>query len=99
MKDELLPCPFCGVVPRIVVCDEEGNIHEEKGYEEHPWSGLYYGIDHSFVGAEDRGCLCPVSNEIGDVVGNILYEDKQVLIDSWNDRISCDEEDNIIVLN
>lgn len=98
-KDKLLPCPFCGIVPRIVVCDDEGDIHEEDGYEEHPWSGLTYGIDHSFIGAEDRGAVCPISNEIGDIVGGILYENKQDLIESWNDRAEIEEEYDKIFLN
>lgn len=95
--DELLPCPFCGIVPRIVVCDEEGVIHEEEGYEEHPWNGLYYGIDHSFIGSEDRCGVCPISNEIGDTVGGVLYETKQDLIDSWNDRVDIEEYDKIFL--
>lgn len=26
---ELLSCPFCGKTPEILVCDDEGNIHDE----------------------------------------------------------------------
>ena len=28
VEKELLPCPFCGSEIRIVVCDDEGNIHD-----------------------------------------------------------------------
>ena len=50
--DRLLPCPFCGEVPLIIIIDDEGNIKRDWDdetvleYEEDPWSGLYYQIYH-----------------------------------------------------
>ena len=44
-KVKLLPCPFCGKTPEILICDDEGNIHNEPGYEDDAWSGLSFAID------------------------------------------------------
>jgi hypothetical protein len=40
MNDEL-KCPFCGGKVRILVCDDEGNVHDDD-YENDPWSGLSF---------------------------------------------------------
>ena len=54
----MIRCLYCGgeIVP--IVCDDEGNIHQEPGYEEEPWSGLQYRASHS---AEDNPD-CPIAN-------------------------------------
>ena len=28
--DKLKPCPFCGAKIKIVICDDEGNIHDTE---------------------------------------------------------------------
>ena len=28
--DKLKPCPFCGGSAKIVLCDDEGNLHDEN---------------------------------------------------------------------
>lgn len=33
---ELKPCPFCGGKVSIVLCDDEGNLHDEA-YRERPY--------------------------------------------------------------
>ena len=79
MMDELKPCPFCKQAVRIVVCDDEGNIHGDRGceYEKNPWSGLQYGIAHDGYGE------CFAAQD-GDVVGGILFHDAELLINQWN---------------
>ena len=34
---KLNPCPFCGGKISLVLCDDEGNLHDEA-YREHPYS-------------------------------------------------------------
>lgn len=41
-----MKCPFCGEEFQIIIEDDEGNIHNEPGYEKDPWSGLCYTIKH-----------------------------------------------------
>ena len=76
---ELKPCMFCKQPVRIVVCDDEGNIHGERGceYERTPWSGLRYGITHDGWGE------CFASSD-GNVMGGVLFADVGLLIDQWN---------------
>lgn len=75
----LKPCPFCNKPVRIVVCDDEGNIHGDIGcnYEKTPWSGLQYGIAHDGWGE------CFASSD-GDVLGGILFNDVKSLVEQWN---------------
>lgn len=56
--DKKLTCPFCGREVRIVVCDDEGNIHPDE-YEDDPWSGLGYMLVHE----EADGVQCPIATE------------------------------------
>lgn len=57
---ELKSCPFCGGIPDIGIFDDEGNIHNEIGYEKDPWSGLVYGIVHDDTNANDEDFDCPI---------------------------------------
>ena len=34
---ELKPCPFCGSEVSLVLCDDEGNLHDEA-YRERPYN-------------------------------------------------------------
>lgn len=43
---ELKPCPFCGGKVSLVLCDDEGNLHDEA-YREHPYSGLGFMLHHA----------------------------------------------------
>lgn len=79
MKD-LLPCPFCGGEARIVVCDSEGNVHDES-YEVDPYSGLSYAIAH---GSDDCCGECPVSTS--DLLP-WLYETREEATAAWNRRL------------
>ena len=43
---ELKPCPFCGGKVSLVLCDDEGNLHDEA-YRERPYSGLGFMLHHA----------------------------------------------------
>ena len=82
-------CPWCGVRPRILVMDEEGNPkgHSDDDraieYMEDPWSGLSFGLDHSYreAGAEN----CPIATHPGENLG-LLYDSLEALVRNWNTR-------------
>lgn len=75
---KMLPCPFCGATPAIVVCDDEGNIHEDE-YEEDPYSGLMFAIQHTEY-------PCPVTSTEPYAV---LYVSRLNAIAAWNLRKTC----------
>lgn len=80
---KLKNCPFCGRVPKIVPCDDEGNLHLEAGYEENPWSGLGYQIMHQALtdgAAED----CPIASFKGETIGTNIYDTREEAIATWN---------------
>ena len=79
MAEELKPCPFCGGEARLVVCDSEGNVHDES-YEADPYSGLSYAIVH---GSDDCCGECPVSTS--DPLP-WLYETREEAVAAWNRR-------------
>lgn len=89
----LLPCPFCGVVPEIAICDDEGNMHDEE-YAKNPWSGLGYKIIHHVEqpGAEN----CPIASydDGFDGLGTQLYDSIDELIQVWNSRIDDTDDDD-----
>ena len=61
-------CPFCGAAPHIRVEDDEGNCHDyDPDYEENPWSGLWYVIEHTRDYSPNRGK--PIKNA-GDIPWN-----------------------------
>lgn len=89
LMEELKPCPFCGGIPDIGIFDDEGNRHNEMGYEENPWSGLTYGIVHDDTNTNDEDVDCPIAvADIGYPIGRFLYDSKEEAIEAWNRRAS-----------
>lgn len=82
--DELKACPFCGGKFSIEVCDDEGNIHEEAGYEQNPWSGLGYKITHSHE--ENEKCPIAKYSEDGAEMGIWIYDTMEEAIEAINRR-------------
>lgn len=75
-------CPFCGGEVLVVVCDDEGNIHEEAGYEDDPWSGLGYLLYHDITTAHRD---CPIAgHECEGVMGRKIYDTREAAIAAWN---------------
>lgn len=96
-EEQLLPCPFCGIKPQIVICDDEGNIQrddDEEEYLEDPWSGLSFALIHPM----DKEHFCPVSTEKDDdiVLANYLYDSLDELIEKWNKRFISAETKNLV---
>ena len=54
--DKLKPCPFCGGEAKIVLCDDEGNLHDED-YALRPYSGVGFMIRHT----HEENPQCPIS--------------------------------------
>jgi hypothetical protein len=81
----LKPCPFCGKIPQIYVCDEEGNIHIDE-YENDPWSGLCYAICHDISNCDCDNVDCPIATHEGEILGTQLYESIDELVEKWNKR-------------
>ena len=61
--EQLKPCPFCGRKIKIVITDDEGNIHDED-YQKSPWSGLGYQLYHDI--ADDPSESCPIAGHDGE---------------------------------
>ena len=77
------PCPFCGRLPKTLVSDSEGNIRPDE-YEQDPWSGLGYQLEHLAV--EEDKIVCPVATFKDDYLGTQIYDSREEAIEAWNSR-------------
>lgn len=84
MEQSLKPCPFCGGYAKVIICDNEGNIHSEPGYEDDPWSGLGYKLYH----AHEDNPQCPIAAYAGDdgTLGVWIYGTRDYAVEAWNRR-------------
>ena len=81
---ELKPCPFCGGKISLVLCDDEGNLHDEA-YREHPYSGLGFMLHH----AHEENPECPIASYEcdGGIVGGVhIYDTEEQAAEAWNKR-------------
>lgn len=74
-------CPFCGSFPKIIVCDDEGNIHSEN-YINNPYSGIGFMLEHNI---EDNP-NCPIANHSGEPCGCTIYDTLDEFVNTWNNR-------------
>lgn len=75
------PCPFCGGTVKIVIMDDEFNVHNSN-YEKTPWYGLQYGLSHS----EEENPGCPIAN-VDEILGVYGYDTREEAIGAWNRRL------------
>ena len=83
---ELKPCPFCGGKVSIVLCDDEGNLHDEA-YRERPYSGLGFMLHH----AHEDNPECPIASYEcdGGVLGGVyIYDTEEQAVETWNKRVN-----------
>lgn len=81
---ELKPCPFCGGKASFVLCDDEGNLHDEA-YREHPYSGLGFMLHH----AHEENPECPIARYEcdGGILGGVyIYDTEEQAAEAWNRR-------------
>lgn len=76
---DFIPCPFCEKRPTIVILDDEGNIHDAE-YEDNPWSGLRYGIQHL-----SKECL--IGQHDDEEHFHWSWDSREAAILDWNGRI------------
>ena len=87
---KLKPCPFCGAEIRIIVCDDEGNIHDTE-YENNPWSGLGHMLYHDITDIPSG--KCPIArHEYEGIMGVWIYDTREEAAEAWNRR-ATDETD------
>lgn len=79
---ELKTCPFCGGNVHIVICDDEGNHHTDE-YENEPWSGLGFRLEHN----ESDNPDCPIAHEKYEGFGLMIYDTRAEAARAWNRRI------------
>ena len=86
--NELKPCPFCGGKVSIILCDDEGNLHDES-YREHPYSGLGFMLHH----AHEDNPECPIASYEcdGGILGGVyIYDTEEQAAEAWNRRVDND---------
>lgn len=89
MLDIGLKCPFCNGSVWAVVCDEEGNIHDDS-YADDPWSGLSYAIVHREEDVPDSE-FCPICSD--ELIGGKIYDNTDELSAAWSRN-----DTNVIVM-
>ena len=95
VEAKLLPCPFCGIKPKIIICDDEGNIKRNpEEYIKEQWSGLSFSLVHP-IGKEQ---CCPIATDEDDdiVLGNCLYGSLDEIVEMWNRRFISEETKNLV---
>jgi hypothetical protein len=83
---ELKPCPFCGGEISLVLCDDEGNLHDES-YRERPYSGLGCMLHH----AHEDNPECPIASYEcdGGILGGVyIYDTEEQAVEAWNSRVN-----------
>lgn len=88
--DKLKPCPFCGGKVSIVLCDDEGNLHDEA-YRERPYSGLGFMLHH----AHEENPECPIASYEcdGGILGGVyIYDTEEQAAEAWNRRFEDYDE-------
>ena len=84
MSNKRLTCPFCGGEVKILVCDDEGNLHPDE-YENDPWSGLGFKLYHDET--MTNGQDCPIAGHEGEgTLGMYIYDTREEAIKYWNTR-------------
>lgn len=81
---ELRNCPFCGGEVSLVLCDDEGNLHDES-YREHPYSGLGFMLRHT----HEENPECPIASYEcdGGILGGVyIYDTEEQAAEAWNKR-------------
>lgn len=86
-KYELKPCPFCGGKVSLVLCDDEGNLHD-VAYGEHPYSGLGFMLHHAY----EENPECPIASyeRDGGILGVYIYGTEERAAEAWNRRADND---------
>lgn len=84
------PCPFCGGKVAVVICDDEGNLHDDE-YLSNPYSGVGYKLRHT----HELNPECPIAkyDEDGGIVGVIIYDTAEDAIDAWNRRVHVERKE------
>lgn len=68
----------------IVLCDDEGNLHDEA-YREHPYSGLGFMLHHAHE--ENPGCPIASYECDGGILGGVyIYDTEEQATEAWNKR-------------
>lgn len=78
------PCPFCGGKVAVVICDDEGNLHDDD-YLFNPYSGVGYKLRHT----HELNLECPIAEYEEDegTVGVYIYDTAEDAIEAWNKRL------------
>jgi hypothetical protein len=71
--NELKPCPFCGTIPEIQICDRDGMIYPGSDYEENQWNGSGYRLV--------RTTGYPFKYA---VIGSDIYDTSESAEEAWN---------------
>lgn len=85
---KMKPCPFCGGKVSLVLCDDEGNLHD-VAYGEHPYSGLGFMLHHAY----EENPECPIASYEcdGGILGGVyIYDTEERAAEAWNRRAEND---------